>query len=292
MTTMEEKNKKLKKILKLADRSEISSLQNVISGILEIINNSEATAGDMEELIKIDPPLLVKVLKTANSALYAPKTQILGIRQAVMWIGFDALKELALSLRVSDVFKGEKTIEGYSRKRLWKHSAAVALFGRMLFRREFGEKGENAYVAGLLHDIGIIVEDQFMHDDFIEILKASNGEKTNLMVIENQRMGFDHAEIGSALLKGWNLPKELIISISCHHDPDTAKAPYTKLATTLFIADYVCQNNGIGYGDAPYPDNSVFKKCLMRLGISQQAVDLILDEVMTEISEMEERGLL
>ena len=98
----------------------------------------------------------------------------------------DALKELALRQKVCEVFDGDSTIEGYSRNLLGKHSVAVALLGKMIYRREFGQKGENIYVAGLLHDIGIIALDQFCQDDFKPIIVKTKTKKKNQTKIEKE----------------------------------------------------------------------------------------------------------
>ena len=82
-----------------------------------------------------------------------------------------------MSQKVCEAFAGNTDIEGYSRNLLWKHSVAVALLGKMIYRREFGRKGDNIYVAGLLHDIGIIALDQFCQDDFRLILSRRKTEK-------------------------------------------------------------------------------------------------------------------
>ena len=157
MKPEEEKSTKLKKIVEMVNKSEISSIQNIVSGVTKIINDPKSSAKDLKEIIQIDPPLTGKLLKLANSVYYSPRTKISEIQQAIIWVGYDALKELALSQKVCEIFAGNSTIEGYSKTLLWKHSVAVSLLGKMIYRKEFREKGENIYVAGLLHDIGIIV---------------------------------------------------------------------------------------------------------------------------------------
>jgi putative nucleotidyltransferase with HDIG domain len=291
MDQEEEKYARIEKIVQMVNESEISSVQNVVSGITKIINDPESSAKDLKEIIQIDPPLTGKLLKLANSVHYSPRTKVSEIQQAIIWVGYDALKELALSQKVCEVFAGDSDIEGYSRNLLWKHSVAVALLGKMIYRREFGRKGENIYVAGLMHDIGIIALDQFCQDDFRLILNKTKTDKKNHSKTEKEVLGFDHAEVGKGITDSWNLPQELIEVIGCHHNPDNISRDFVRPGLTLYVADYVCQQKRLGYGDAPVQDKELFKKCLKRLELSSYALDLIAEDVEQELRKMEEQGL-
>ena len=206
MNSTDEKKNKIEKIIELVDNSEISSIKQTVTQILTIINDPNSSAKDLKNIIEIDPPLTGKLLKLANSSLYGYPKTISKIQEAVVCIGFEAVKELALSQKVCELFKKEDYINGYTRISLWKHCVAVALCSKLIFRREFREPGENIYVAGLLHDIGIIVIDQFFHHDFINILRKSKSEKNNLVSIENAVLGFNHTDISLAVAENWNFP--------------------------------------------------------------------------------------
>jgi putative nucleotidyltransferase with HDIG domain len=291
MTLEEERNEKINKILELVDQSEISSIQSVVSGVINVINDPRSSAKDLKDIIEIDPPLTAKVLKVANSAYYYHPRKISEIQYAIIWIGFDVLKEIALSQKVWEVFDQNESIGGYSRNLLWKHSVAVALLGKMICRREFGERGDNAYAAGLLHDIGIIVEHQFLEDDFRDILDKAELERKNLSRAEQEVLGYTHTDIGEVLTEHWSFPDELVVAIGNHHNPDKAPQDFSKFASTLYIADYLCQERGIGYGDAPIRDSALFRKCLRRLDVKGYALDLIVKDMEQEIAMMEDQGL-
>ena len=291
MTLEEEKYEKVNKIIELVDQSEISSIQSVVSGVINVINDPRSSAKDLKDIIEIDPPLTAKVLKVANSAYYYHPRKISEIQYAIIWIGFDVLKEIALSQKVWEVFDQNESIGGYSRNLLWKHSVAVALLGKMICRREFGERGDSAYAAGLLHDIGIIVEHQFLEDDFRDILAKAELERKNLSRAEQEVLGYTHTDIGEVLTEHWSFPDELVVAIGNHHKPDKAPQDFSKFASTLYIADYLCQERGIGYGDAPVPDSALFRKCLRRLDVKGYALDLIVKDMEQEIAMMEDQGL-
>ena len=182
------KHEDLNRIVRLVDEGEggISSIKNITAGIIGIVNDPESSARDLKKLIELDPPLTAKILRVANSAYYAPKKKISDIGHAIVNIGFNTVKELALSQKVCEIFNQKERIGGYSRVFLWNHSISTALLGKMIYRKEFGKKGDNIYVAGLLHDIGIIVEDQFLHDDFKLILKKAMFEEVKFITSRTQ----------------------------------------------------------------------------------------------------------
>jgi len=291
MEPSEAKQKILEQAIALVNRSDISSIRNVVSGIVRIINDPNSTAKDLKEMIQIDPPLTGRVLRVANSAYYASRKEISELQQAIIWIGYDALKEMALSQKVCEIFVKDASIESFSRALLWKHSVAVAILAKLIFRREFGERGENIYAAGLLHDVGIIVEDQFFQDEFKQILIKSENEKKNLIKAENEILGVMHTEIGKAITDNWNLPEELVVAIGCHHNPEKAPERFSRIISTLYIADFFCQERDIGYSDAPFQDEAVFKECLMKLDVQPHALDLIANDMEQELKKMEDEGL-
>ena len=272
--------------------SELSSIKSVVSGIMGIINDPDATAKDLKELIEIDPPLTGKLLKVVNSSLYSLQRKISDITQAVVLVGFDALKELALNQKVSEIFMRNESLSGYSGTMLWKHSIGVAILGKMICRREFRERGESAYAAGLLHDLGIIVEDQFLCDQFAHILHKCHTEKRNLSVVEREVLGYDHTDIGKALSADWELPEDLVTALGYHHKPDKAPTAHKRLASIVYVADRFCLNKAVGYSDHPYEDGVLFQAPLRELNLEPYGLDLIFEDVKQELSKMEESGLL
>lgn len=284
--------KKVEQIVEMVSHSQISSIMSIVQGIIRVINDPESNAKDLKEIIEVDPPLTGKVLRVANSTYYAPRRKIGGIMQAIVYIGFEALTEIALSQQMNNIFTKGDDYEGYSRVSLWKHSVAVALYGKMIYRKEFGEKGDTAYTAGLLHGIGIIAEDQFLEEDFRNALLKSKDENKNLPIAENEVLGYDHAKIGMEIARNWNLPLELVEAIGYHHEPDKASPSHARLVATIYVADCYCQRNNIGFSDAPSEDEALFDNCLRTLAVEPHVLDLILGDVEKHISEMEEQGLV
>lgn len=290
MTQQSEENEKLTSILKLVNESEISSIRNILSRIIGIINDPNSTANDLKEVIQIDPPLAAKVLRLANSAYFSPRSSIGEIQGAIIWVGYDAIRELALSQKVCEIFNTDDSFEGFSRIALWKHSLSVAILSKLILRREFGEKGESAYIAGLLHDMGQIVEDQFCHRDFKAALVESRNKKVNLIRTEREFLGYDHTEVGRVITRDWKIPEELSVAIESHHNPQSISKEFQRISYVLYVADQYCQQKGIGYGDAPFEDKDVFNQSLELLGLKSHALELLIKDVRQEISKMEDQG--
>jgi len=282
---------KLDEVVDQVNSSDISTIKSVISSIITIMNDPDSTAKDIEEIIQVDPPLTARVLKVANSAYYSPQNKISEIDQAVIWLGFNTVKELILSQKVCEIFEKDEEYEGYSRRSLWKNSLAVAMMSKMIYRREFGERGENAYVAGLLHNIGLIAVDQFKQSAFKQALKMANTKPVNLFIAENEILGFNHQDIGREIILNWGLPEDYGMAIGHHHQPENIAERYARITDTLFVANYYCQFKKIGYNDAPFIEKSLFDKCLKRLNLNPVALDLIAKNMQSELLVMEEMGI-
>lgn len=281
-------NELIKLIIKLVNKSDISSIKQVVTEILKIIKDESSSAKDLRNIVEKDPPLCAKVLKLANSAHYGYPKSISDIQEAIICIGFDAVKELALNQKVYELFMKEDTTHGYSRLSLWRHCSAVALCCKMIYRREFRERGDNVYVAGLLHDLGIIVEDQFFREMFEQALKKSAQEGINLYIAEKATLKIDHAAIARTIADDWNFPDELIHAMGLHHEPTEVEEEFERIVLTVYLANYTCQREKIGYVDAPFRDVNLFNKCLSSLGIKAKAMDIIVEELKEEIKKLDQ----
>lgn len=292
--TVEQKYDTIQHLVDLVNVSDISSIKSIVTAIVRVINDPRSTVKELKEVILLDPPLAAKVLKTANSAYYSRSftRSYSDIEQAIIWMGTEVIKELALSQKVCEIFDKDEQIEEYSRKALWRHSIAVALMAKMIYRKEFGLRGETAYVAGLLHDIGIIAEDQFSQEDFKRVLQLSKAKHIDMAKSEMETLGYNHAEVGEAISDSWRLPRELVATIGFHANPLDYEGRFSKNVLTLYVADYVCQENGFAFGAAPVHDKPVFKECLKQLDIKPYALELIFKSMKLEIAKMQDKGLI
>ena len=283
-------NNELNKLVEKVNKSDISSIKGVIMQLITVINDPKSSAIDLKNIIEKDPPLSARLLKLANSTYYGFSRRINKVQEAIVGIGFSAVKELALSQKVCELFQKDVNFEGYSRIALWEHSVAVAICCKLTYMREFQKQGENLYMAGLLHNIGIIIEDQFQQNKFIDALIQSRKDKCNLSYTEKNILGFDHTDIGMAIADNWCFPDELVIAVGNHNKPHMVDDKFKKITLTLYISDYICQRNDIGFCDAPYGNQSLYTKCLTELKIQEDAMNLIIEDVQNEFQKMKKSG--
>ncbi len=292
----DEKAAKLRELLTLVDDSEISSIKSTVAELIRLINDPKSSANDLKEVIQLDPPLTAKLLKLANSAYFGFSRTIGDLKDAVVCVGFNELKELALHQKISQLFNQGDPFAGYSRSLLWKHSVAVAVCGKLIYTRELDQLGGNAYVAGLLHNIGIIIEDQFLLDSFFQILDEYGSRDVNYADIEQKILGYDHTDIGHALAIDWNFPEETAIAIQRHHSPIPVGNDAAELTYTLYIADSLCHSDNIGFGDSANKNFELFQNCIDKLNsiakakINDQKLEAIMEEVRDNIVRMEKMG--
>ncbi len=289
-------NRDLHDLLDLMDQSNFSSIKNIVSRVIEVINDPKSTIRDLKQIIEVDPPLSAKILKMANSAYYCRGRVHTSIESSIIWIGFDIVKEIALSQKVCEIFNKKELIEGYSRKKLWKHSVAAATLMKKVFRKEFGESGETAYVCGLLHDIGIIAEDQFVQEAFRKILKKTLTGKHGMVDIEEKVLGFNHAELGYQIAHKWGLPNEISESIRHHHGPfdefQLNGDDKERMTMTLYLSDYLCHQHQYGYGVNHPLEKKKYDSCLRTLKIKPHSIEMIMEELSEELKKMEKTGIL
>ncbi len=283
-------------LISKAAYSELASIGVVVNKIVETVRNPHSSATQLKEMIEIDPPLSAKVLRRANSAFYGIKRNITSIREAIVFLGFNTVREIALNLKVLKFFEDNKAYYSYSRKNMWVHSLAVALFCKFLYRREFRDPGDYIYSAGLLHDIGIIAEEQFTGEYFQVMLKKLNEEQAQyptIVLAEKAVFGFTHADIGRRLTSVWNIPDDLTKAIGSHHEPFTCDPAHYRHAASIFIADYTCRKRGFGLPEPVAPDEEAsLKKCLESLKLIPESIDVIFEDVKSEIESLEARGEL
>ena len=122
-------------LLLQAARSELSSLGEIVNKMMKVIRSTNSNANELRLMIEVDPPLSAKVLKRANSAHYGIARNITSIHEAIVFIGFNTVREIVMSLKVAKLFDGDSGQSGFSRMMLWKHSLAVALCCKYLYRR-------------------------------------------------------------------------------------------------------------------------------------------------------------
>ena len=223
----------------------LPTLPTVVSKMIELVDNPKTSAASLARLISADQALTARILKLANSAYYGFPREISTVNMAIVVIGFNTVKEMGLSLSVFEVFKDSGRDKSFDTAQFWQHSIGCGSAARLIARRFKYQFIGEAFVAGLLHDIGKVILNQYMHEEFTAILTdvAENGAL--LDEAEIATVGATHSQIGGWLAEKWNLPRIIVDSIKHHHDPWEAKVD-AALVAIVSVANYLCHISTIG----------------------------------------------
>lgn len=240
---------------------DLPTLPDVVVKMLEMIDRMDVSVPEISRLISHDPALTMKILKMANSAFYGFPRQISTIDLAVVALGFKQLKCLALSLSVVEQFSADSMADDFDLRKFWEHSIGCGIAGRMLAKGFGYQVGAEAFVAGLLHDIGKLLLSRYCPQEYREVSRLVQEGGLSFLAAERAVMDVTHAEIGKWLADTWNLPPELSDAIAYHHNPAAAQHQ-PELAGLVHCADILCRIFSVGYGgDALIPaieDDAVF----------------------------------
>ncbi|MCG3136969.1 MAG: hypothetical protein HJJLKODD_00810 [Phycisphaerae bacterium] len=227
---------------------DIATLPAVTMRIIEIVENPKSTARDLHEVIKNDPALSAKVLKVVNSAFYGLPGQIASVDRAIVLLGLSAVKNIAIASSIARMFRGEKITDKFTAKDVWAHSVAVAVAARSL-TRALGHKpeAEETFLAGLIHDLGILVERQAFGEQLTKAVNRTMAGEDRFLASETQVFGADHQMFGAALAGKWKFPKHLRACIGHHHDASCVSEEMQQVVALIQVADIIACQQQIGF---------------------------------------------
>ncbi|MBU0639241.1 MAG: HDOD domain-containing protein [Planctomycetes bacterium] len=227
--------------------TEISSLPEITARIVEVVEDPKATAQHMHEIVKNDPALAAKILKVVNSSFYGLPAQIASLDRAIVMLGLSAVKNIALAASLSRLFKPGEISEHFAARDLWKHCIAVGVCTKLLGRAGHADRSEEAFVAGLMHDMGLLVEHQLFPDGLKEITNRCHAKPQVFCAAEDEIIGANHQMFGAALAAKWKFPAGLRCAVAYHHNPENLRPEYRCLTTLVYVADTICSHNQIGF---------------------------------------------
>jgi len=233
----------------LARIGDIATLPEVTTKIISVVDDPKSTARDLHHIIKTDPALATKILKVVNSAFYGLPGQVSDLDRAIVLLGLSAVKNIAISASISRLFTSAKLSDKFTARDLWKHSVGVGVVTRQLCSL-IGKKAfaEEAFLAGLIHDLGMLVERQAFPDPLSEVIRmaSKNGDRP-FCDIEKEIVGADHQALGIALAAKWKFPRPLQVVLGYHHNIDNLSQEHRLLPTIVYIADTLCSHERIGF---------------------------------------------
>ncbi len=198
----------------LSEHKELSSLPHVLAEVLKVSSNEKASAADLAAVIMKDPALTAKILRVVNSPFFGQAREVASIKQAVLTLGLRTITAITLSTSIYDFTSQINVL--IDRKKFWRHSLEVAIASRMIAEKCGHESPEEAFVAGLLHDIGVLILESSFPEEFRRIWRlVESGE--NQVRVEQRTWGTNHARAGQFLLDQWGIPQRLGEAVGAHH---------------------------------------------------------------------------
>lgn len=265
------RNKIINEIKNIKD---IPTMFRVALEIERLAQDINSSASQISQIIKLDPALTAKVLAVANSAAYASTHKISDLNQVISRLGFPTIRKIALSIAVMNTFKS-KYID-YSK--FWIHSITVGYTAMYIHKlSQPMRKNEEVYTAGILHDIGILILDQYFPDLYRKVFDIAAKKKADLQFVEQKILGIDHAEVGQILFENWKLPQSIVEVIRYHHSPQKSTNELYN-SRIVYLANFICNNRGIDNGTGFFPE-SFYDDIWEDLNLPIDDIQNIIDDV-------------
>jgi HD-like signal output (HDOD) protein len=242
-STLKPMEKDLAKISQIVGN--LPAMPIVATKVLQLIEDEKATADELAKIVAADPVVAARVLKITNTAYYGCQRQIQTLPSAIVLIGFNTLKSLVLAASVNEMFK----TSGLTGKMLWEQSFGAGLAARNIARKIRGLNPDEAFLAGLLQDIGKIIMHHYDQGKFQMVIEQYYNEGISFNDAETLYYPFTHAELGGYVLQNWNFPEMLVTAVSKHHSFDFTGPEDDYLCSMTAVANLAnlfCAKLGIG----------------------------------------------
>lgn len=257
--------------------AELPAMPSSISEVISACDDQDMTVGQLSQVVLRDQSLTANILKLANSSFYGHARRVTTVTEAVVMLGFSAIKSLAISSHTARLLSGGLPGYGLQQGELWRHSISVAFTARRLALEVKLAPVEESFVAGLLHDIGKTILSSYMENAFDEVTRIAQERRMPFHEVEAELLGFDHAELGAHIAASWSFPPELEEAIRFHHSPSGATIK-PALSHCVHLADAACMMLGVGLGT----DGLMYgmdPHSLEVLGISPERLMHLMDDV-------------
>src|SRR5258706_9422054 len=210
----------------------LSTLPEVTAKIVATVEDPKSTAASLHKIVAHDPALATRILKVVNSAFYGLTGQIGSVERAIVLLGLNAIKNIAVAASLGQLFRGIKLCEGFTAKDLWTECIAEGVTARELARQMKVPIADEAFLAGLIHDTGLLVSLQVWPDKLKLACETAQKTERDFCEIEREIVGVDHQQLGQGLAELWKFPRSCQLVSGYHHQP-TALSDNNPLLVTL-----------------------------------------------------------
>jgi putative nucleotidyltransferase with HDIG domain len=264
------------------------SLPTSLTKVLEICNNPQTSPADLNHVISLDPVLVGRVLKLINSAYYGLGPPVTNLARAIIMLGINTVKNLALSTTVIGNLASKTASSGLDMEGFWRHSLAVGVSAKLLAKKRGidGKMTEEYFTAGLLHDIGKIPLNAVLAKDYMLTVSSADREHEPLSLAEENALGLNHCEAGAMITAAWKLDGAIGDAIRYHHSYNEYSGNYRDVIFSIAAANRFASLSSIGFSGNchPHPLPAVIWEAL---NVDQNVFDEIEERVNNEIEKAE-----
>ncbi len=278
------KRAKLEKLLDSA--GDLPTLPAVAQNVLEAINNEKTNAQLLSGVIEVDPVIAARVVQLANSSYYRmPGTdEVADIHRAIVVLGFINIRNIVVATCMRSMYSPEFKAHHFTASDLWEHSVMAAVISRAIAEKVVPDQADEAFMAGMIHDIGMIVEWNLFPKLFPQVLNRYQGTGLDFRKAEHDTLGFDHCDAGVIVLRKWQIPKA-IRDVAAQHHEIKARKEKNILPKIVHVAEKICCARGDGFFDFIKDDKDI-QETLEELNLNQQSYE----EIMTRLDEELEKA--
>ena len=230
----------------LSQVTALATLPEVTAKVIKTVEDPKSSAQQLHGIVKHDPALVSRVLKVVNSAFYGLPGQVTSIDRAIVLLGLNAVKNLAIAASLGQMFRGVKLTDAYSAKDLWSHCVAVAVVGRELAKGK-ATVADEAFLGGMIHDIGLLVALQGWPERVKAVCQEAQLSDRPFVELEKDLIGVNHGYLGKALAERWQFPKSCQSVAAYHHTPLLPPEPERTVVAIVAVADVLCCQAGLGF---------------------------------------------
>jgi HD-like signal output (HDOD) protein len=269
-------------------KGDLPPLPEIVLRLQSMVKDPQKSIKDIAKLIEYDPVMAGRIINLSNSVYYTrSQTLIKTLPVAISKIGLNMLLKLVYSLKISNLFSDNSVLDCV---RFWRHSFAVAIFTQSLCNKIKANREEQdiAYLAGLMHDIGIMVFIYLIPNEYSDFLKKAKEKEIPIEQQEKEAFDIDHGELGSIFIENWwHIDKKVCQAVLNHHNPFQGDGCERKCAQLVHISNGICNNVGIYNGTGCFTES--FKEAAWQeLGFTLDELEIILTDVNSLVEQAEE----
>ena len=263
------------------------SLSTTVIKVLETCNDPKASASDLKRVVSLDPVLTGQVLKLINSAYYSLAIPITSLARAIIMLGVNTVKNLALSFAILKNIGGSGSDHAFTTDEFWTHCLCVGVVAKLL-AAAIGfspTQREEFFVAGLLHDLGKVPLNTQFPQDYCRISEMTKTDQLALHQGEERFLGIDHGTVGNMIAKKWNLGMALKESLSHHHNLDAISADHRDFVFVVSLANQYTIQLNIGTAGDRYADAELISYLIEQVGVDWETLNDMRETVLSEIEK-------